>query len=82
MNIKSSYVRVPILMSILFVHCAQVKNLMERTLSWYGKLDFLVNNGGGQFRSSVAEMKTKGWLAVSDTNLNGTFNCCKQGILN
>ena len=54
---------------------------MEKTLSWHGKIDFLVNNGGGQFRSKVSEMKTKGWRAVIDTNLNGTFNCCYTGKL-
>lgn len=52
---------------------------MEKTLSCYGRLDFLVNNGGGQFMSPVANMKFKGWKAVIDTNLNGTFNCCNQG---
>ena len=52
---------------------------MEETLSSYGKIDFLVNNGGGQFMSPVANMSLKGWKAVVDTNLNGTFLCCKEG---
>ena len=48
-------------------------------LKEFGKIDFLVNNGGGQFVSPVAHMKSKGWKAVVDTNLNGTFNCCQEG---
>ena len=48
-------------------------------MSTYGKIDFLVNNGGGQFFAPVAQMSPKGWKAVIDTNLNGTFLCCKEG---
>ncbi|KAA0707606.1 Peroxisomal trans-2-enoyl-CoA reductase [Triplophysa tibetana] len=56
----------------------EVKNLMASTLKLYGKIDFLVNNGGGQFSSPVNMMSSKGWKAVIDTNLNGTFLCCKE----
>lgn len=56
----------------------QVSRLMEETISSYGKIDFLVNNGGGQFISLVSKMSFKGWNAVVDTNLNGTFLCCKE----
>lgn len=52
---------------------------MEETISSYGKIDFLVNNGGGQFMSPVSSMSSKGWKAVIDTNLNGTFLCCREG---
>ena len=52
---------------------------MKTVLDEFGKIDYLVNNGGGQFISPVADMKTKGWKAVIDTNLNGTFNCCQRG---
>ncbi|XP_028519660.1 peroxisomal trans-2-enoyl-CoA reductase isoform X2 [Exaiptasia diaphana] len=48
----------------------QVTNLMKSTISHYGKIDFLVNNGGGQFHSPAAAMSAKGWRAVIDTNLN------------
>ncbi|KAL9967228.1 hypothetical protein ACROYT_G025407 [Oculina patagonica] len=53
---------------------------MEETISSYGKIDFLVNNGGGQFMSPVSNMSSKGWKAVVDTNLNGTFLCCKEAF--
>ncbi|XP_036420200.1 peroxisomal trans-2-enoyl-CoA reductase isoform X1 [Colossoma macropomum] len=56
----------------------EVKNLVASTLKLYGRIDFLVNNGGGQFSSPAASMSLKGWKAVIDTNLTGTFLCCKE----
>ena len=52
---------------------------MRHTVDNYGRLDYLVNNGGGQFMSPLIDMKTKGWNAVIDTNLNGTYYCLKHG---
>jgi citronellol/citronellal dehydrogenase len=40
--------------------------------SW-GRLDVLVNNAGGQFPSLAEDISTKGWNAVINNNLNGTF---------
>ncbi len=48
-------------------------------LSKFGKLDFLVNNGGGQFLTLVADMKIKGWNAVIETNLTGTYLVSREG---
>ncbi|XP_068102176.1 peroxisomal trans-2-enoyl-CoA reductase-like [Hyperolius riggenbachi] len=55
----------------------EVESLMESTLKQYGRIDFLVNNGGGQFPSPSEAISSKGWNAVIDTNLTGTFYCCK-----
>ena len=38
-----------------------------------GSPDALVNNAGGQFPSPAADIRVKGWRAVVDTNLNGTW---------
>lgn len=59
----------------------QVKNLVSSVLKQYGRIDYLVNNGGGQFSSPAEHMTSKGWKAVIDTNLTGTFHCCKEGKL-
>ena len=40
----------------------------------FGQVDVLVNNAGGQFPHRARELKPKGWHAVVDTNLNGTWN--------
>uniref|UniRef100_A0A8C9ELT5 Peroxisomal trans-2-enoyl-CoA reductase n=1 Tax=Pavo cristatus TaxID=9049 RepID=A0A8C9ELT5_PAVCR len=54
-----------------------VEALVKTTLDLHGKIDFLVNNGGGQFASPSEAIRAKGWSAVIDTNLTGTFYCCK-----
>ncbi|XP_028663364.1 peroxisomal trans-2-enoyl-CoA reductase [Erpetoichthys calabaricus] len=56
----------------------EVKGLIDTTLRLHNKVDFLVNNGGGQFYSPAEFIKAKGWNAVIDTNLTGTFYCCKE----
>ncbi|MDB5512070.1 MAG: Short-chain dehydrogenase [Enterovirga sp.] len=38
-----------------------------------GGLDVLVNNAGGQFPQAAIDFSAKGWNAVIDTNLNGTW---------
>ncbi len=60
-------------------HEDEVASLVNETIKKYGKLDFLVNNGGGQFISPVADMTLKGWNAVIETNLTGTFLMCREG---
>uniref|UniRef100_G3MRA0 Peroxisomal trans-2-enoyl-CoA reductase n=2 Tax=Amblyomma TaxID=6942 RepID=G3MRA0_AMBMU len=56
----------------------QVKELLRHTLDKHGRLDFLVNNGGGQFFSTADNISLKGWNAVVETNLTGTFLMCKE----
>ncbi|TRY68782.1 hypothetical protein TCAL_03017 [Tigriopus californicus] len=43
------------------------------TLKTFGRLDYLVNNGGGQFPALSEDITLKGWKAVIETNLTGTF---------
>jgi citronellol/citronellal dehydrogenase len=38
-----------------------------------GRIDLLVNNAGGQFFSPASAIRPKGWRAVIDTNLSGTW---------
>ncbi|XP_070536332.1 peroxisomal trans-2-enoyl-CoA reductase-like [Ptychodera flava] len=56
----------------------QIKSLISYTLKTFGKIDFLVNNGGGQFLTQLADLPTKGWNAVIQTNLTGTFQMCRE----
>ncbi|KAF0123109.1 MAG: short-chain dehydrogenase/reductase SDR [Xanthobacteraceae bacterium] len=39
----------------------------------FGRLDHLVNNAGVQFPQAAIDYSVKGWNAVIDTNLNGTW---------
>jgi len=47
----------------------------------HGRLDAVVNNAGGQFASPAAMIRPKGWRAVIDTNLNGTFYVSQAAFL-
>ncbi|MBM4217070.1 MAG: SDR family oxidoreductase [Gammaproteobacteria bacterium] len=51
----------------------QVDSLIDYTWSRYSGLDLVVNNGGGQFPQAALDFSVKGWNAVIDTNLNGTW---------
>jgi len=52
---------------------AQVESLMAETFDRCGTLDGLVNSAGGQFPQEAIDYSVKGWHAVVDTNLNGTW---------
>ena len=54
----------------------EVEQLFDQVLEKYGKVDCLINNGGGQFLTPATGISEKGWKAVVDTNLNGTWNMC------
>jgi len=58
----------------------QVRAMFEFTLDRFGAIDFLVNNAGGQFPSPAGLIRTKGWNAVIETNLTGTFLCCREAF--
>jgi len=50
-----------------------VEALFEAAWSRFGRVNVLVNNAGGQFPQAAIDFKPKGWNAVVDTNLNGTW---------
>lgn len=58
----------------------QVQALWEAVLAEHPRVDALVNNAGGQFMSPAEAINRKGWQAVIDTNLNGTFLMCREGF--
>lgn len=51
----------------------QVDALVAGVYATEGRLDVLVNNAGGQFAQRAERYSVKGWNAVVDTNLNGTW---------
>lgn len=50
-----------------------VEQLLDTVHERYGRLDTLVNNAGGQFPQDAIDFSRKGWRAVIDLNLNGTW---------
>jgi citronellol/citronellal dehydrogenase len=51
----------------------QVEKLLDDTFARFGRLDCVVNNAGGQFPQDAIDFSRKGWNAVIDLNLNGTW---------
>lgn len=51
-----------------------VREVTEKIKAEFGVIDILINNAGGQFPSPAESISPKGWNAVIDTNLNGTWN--------
>ncbi len=56
----------------------QVARLFDEVWERYGRLDVLVNSAGGQFPQAAIDFTVKGWHAVIDTNLNGTWYMMQQ----
>ncbi len=50
-----------------------VDAVLGEIVASHGRLDGVVNNAGGQFPIPAGDLSPKGWLAVVDTNLNGTW---------
>ncbi len=51
----------------------QVEALFDAAQERFGGIDILVNNAGGQFPQAAIDFSVKGWNAVIDTNLNGSW---------
>ena len=57
----------------------QVRQLVEQTVTRYGRLDVLVNNAG-MGRGPLATTTTETFDDVMNVNLRGTFFCCRAGF--
>ena len=56
-----------------------IVNLLEQTVKWTNRLDVLVNNAGAmRINKSPQETSLEEWRSVIDTNINGTFLCCRE----
>lgn len=53
-----------------------IKNIVKKR----GSVDILVNNAAISADGLIVRMKKKDWNNVMDTNLTGTFNCCRAAV--
>ncbi|RMH37794.1 MAG: SDR family oxidoreductase [Nitrospirae bacterium] len=58
----------------------QVDQLVQETVRCFGRLDILVNNAGIYAGGPVAEIPTATFDEVMNTNVRGTFFCCRAGM--
>ena len=57
---------------------AAVDALFDTVFQRHGRVDLLINSAGGQFPQAAIDCSEKGWRAVIDTNLTGTFNMMQR----
>ena len=55
-----------------------VKASITKILADFGRIDFLVNNAGGQFAAPLESISAKGWETVVRTNLTGGFLVARE----
>ena len=54
---------------------SKIEELQEAILKRFGKIDILLNNAAGNFLYPAEKLPFKGWDAVIDIVLNGSFYC-------
>ena len=54
-----------------------IQEMVEATLSQFGRIDVLINNAGISWGTPVEEMRLEDWNKVIETNLTGTFLCAQ-----
>ena len=52
-----------------------VKNMVEKTMTAFGRIDVLINNAGITKDAMMKKMSKEAWDAVIGVNLTGVFNC-------
>jgi NAD(P)-dependent dehydrogenase (short-subunit alcohol dehydrogenase family) len=57
---------------------ASVTRMVETTRKEFGRIDVLVNSAGVGWVSRVTQMNDDLWKLIIDTNLTGTFYCCRE----
>jgi NAD(P)-dependent dehydrogenase (short-subunit alcohol dehydrogenase family) len=58
----------------------QVKNMVDKAIAEFGKVDVLVNNAGGSFGVPFLQMSENAWDAIIRENLNSVFLCTKAVV--
>jgi len=55
-----------------------VQKMVEETIQKFGTIDILVNNAGIAVPKNLVDTTEEEWDQVLDTNLKGTYLCCKM----
>lgn len=58
----------------------QVSHMVNSAISEFGKVDILVNNAAQHRGRVIHKLSNDDWNVVINSNLTGTFYCCKQVV--
>lgn len=58
----------------------EVERVFRKVEENLGKVNLLVNNAGVSLRALITETTEEQWYTVMDTNLKGTFLCCRRAL--
>ena len=58
----------------------QVKQMFDAVRAEWGTVDVLVNNAGVAHVGLLTDMTDDEWRRVIDTDLSGTFYCCREAL--
>ena len=69
----------------IFVRCDvtsedDIKNMIDKTIEAFGKLDCVVNNAGRMIIGNCEQITPEQWMTLHNTNLRSTFLCSKYAI--
>lgn len=56
---------------------AAIQEVVDTTVTRFGRIDILINNAGTSWGAPVEEMRLEHWNKVIETNLTGTFLFCQ-----
>ena len=57
-----------------------IKNMVSKTISQYGKVDILVNNAGVAVSTPIEDCSIEDYDYVHNTDLRGLWMCCREVI--
>lgn len=68
---------------VIFFQCdvtreSEVKETIQKAVDHLKKIDVLINNAGNIYRTDFEEMTEREYDEMMDTNLKGSFFCCKH----
>jgi meso-butanediol dehydrogenase/(S,S)-butanediol dehydrogenase/diacetyl reductase len=59
---------------------AQVRDMVEKAIAAYHRIDILINNAGINIAGDVVTISEEDWDKTLDVNVRGAFLCCKYAI--
>lgn len=60
--------------------CDETDKMARKTIELFGSIDVMINNAGIIIAEHFIETNELNWRKIIDTNLTGTFLCCKSVV--